>query len=56
MKLKTEPLEEAVKLLTTLLEGWEVVAREKQQERFVRAQSKASAAPQGANLLVQVHG
>ena len=48
IELKTAPLEEAVKLLTTLLESWEEIARQKQVQ-FV-----PPAVSQSARL--QVHG
>ncbi len=48
IKLETAPLEEAVKLLTTLLESWEEVARQK-QIRFVPP-------PATPSLRLQVHG
>jgi flagellar protein FliS len=55
VKLQTAPLEEVVKLLTTLLEGWEVVAKERRRERSAPTQGTVHV-PQSASLLVQVHG
>ncbi len=47
IKLKTAPLEEAVKLLATLLESWEEIARQK----YIQ-----SVPPQASTVKLRMHG
>jgi flagellar protein FliS len=54
-KLQVAPLEEAIKLLTTLLSAWEGIAN-KQPERAVPTTLLAQQQQQAATLRVQFHG